>query len=117
MPKKKGSNTSKIILVVIVIAVIGVAFIAWHDGKIGVTPMGDINDFTVDSGTAVRVRGTISAIVLTLVTINDGTGGVAFTWPDAADLSVGNIVVVTATVFSLHILTDVTSVQVVWVFA
>ena len=118
MPKKKkGSNTSKILVVVILIAVVAVAFIAWHDGKIGVTSLGDINDFTVDSGTAVRVRGTITLIALTAVTINDGTGGVLFSWPDAASLSIGDIVVVTAEVFSPHILTDVTSVQQIWVFA
>ena len=118
MPKKKkGSSTSKILIVVILIAVVAVAFVAWHDGKIAVTPLGDINDFTVDSGTAVRVRGTITAIILTGVTINDGTGGVLFNWPDAASLTLNSIVVVTGEVFSPHILTDVTSVTPIWVFA
>jgi hypothetical protein len=115
MPKKKGSPT-KIIVVVLLIAVVAVAFIAWHDGKILVTPMGDINDLTVDSG-PVRVRGTITIILGDLITINDGTGGVAFTWADADSFSVTDIVVVTAEVFSAHILQDVTSVQRIWLFA
>ena len=117
MPKKIGSNTPKILLVVVIIAVIGVAFIAWHDGKIDATPMGSINDFTVDSGTAVTVRGTITLIVGPMVTITDDTGGVAFAWSDTASLTLHSIVVVKGEVFSPHILTDVTSVERVWLFA
>ena len=117
MPKRKGTSTSKVCVVVLLIAVLGVAFVAWHDGRIGVTPLGNINDMEVDSGTTVRVRGTITSIILIAVTINDGTGGVVFDWADADSLTVGSIVVVTAEVFSPHILTDVTSVQTVWLFA
>ncbi|MGY5878600.1 MAG: hypothetical protein RTV31_00060 [Candidatus Thorarchaeota archaeon] len=117
MPKKKGSSTSKILVVVLLIAIIGVAFVGWHDGKIGVTPLGSINDLSVSGTTPVRVRGTISVILLTAVTISDGTGSVIFLWADADSLTVGSIIVVTGEVTSAHWLGDVTSVQVVWLFA
>ncbi len=117
MPKKKGSNTSKILLVVLVVAVISVAFLAWHDGKIGVTPLGSINDLSIDTGTPVRVRGTITIILLNSVTITDGTGTVVFTWADADSLTVSSIIIVTAEVNTAHTLVDVTSVSTVWIFA
>ena len=79
--------------------------------------MGSINDSTVENGTVVTVRGTITIIVGPLVTISDDTGGVGFTWSDAASLTLHSIVVVKGEVFSPHILTDVTSVERVWVFA
>lgn len=120
MPKKKkGSSASKILIVVVLIAVVAIGVVGWHDGVIGVTPMGNINDGTVDEGTAVTVKGEISIIVLATntVTIGDTTGGVAFTWADAASLSLHQRVVVRGVVFSLHILTDVSSVAPVWLFA
>jgi len=118
MPKKKkGSSASKILIVVILIAIVSFAVVGWHDGLIGVTPMGSINDFTIDSGTAVTVKGNITLILLTVVTIVDSTGGVAFEWADAGSLTLHSVVVVRGVVFSLHILTDVSSVAPVWLFA
>ena len=118
MPKKKkGSAASKILVVVILVAVVSIAVVGWHDGLIGATPMGSINDFTVDSGTAVTVKGEVTLIVLTVVTISDSTGGVAFEWADAGSLSLHTLVVVRGVVFSAHILTDVSSVTPVWLFA
>ncbi len=117
MPKKKGKSTSKILIVIILIAVVSIAIVGWHDGLIGTTPMGSINDFTVESGTAVTVKGEITLIVLTVVTIADSTGGVAFEWADASSLTLHTLVVVRGVVFSPHILTDVSSVAQVWIFA
>ena len=78
MPKKKGKPVTKILLVVVVIAIISFGVVGWHDGVLGVTQLGDINDLTINSGTTVRVRGEITAIILFVVTLSDGTGGVAF---------------------------------------
>ncbi|MGY5855225.1 MAG: hypothetical protein RTS72_01410 [Candidatus Thorarchaeota archaeon] len=114
MPKKKGKPVTKILLVVVVIAIITFGVVGWHDGILGVTPCGDINDLSVDSGTTVRVRGEITAIVLFVVTLSDGTGGVAFSWTGPA--TVGSIVVVTGVVQSAHFLHLVSSVEVVWIF-
>jgi hypothetical protein len=117
MPKKKGRSTSKILIVIVLIAVVSIAIVSWHDGLIGATPMGSINDLTIDSGTVVTVKGEITLILLTVVTIADSTGGLAFEWADASSLTLHTLVVVTGVVFSAHILTDVSSVAQVWVFA
>jgi hypothetical protein len=117
MPKKKGRSASKILIVVILIAVVSIAIIGWHDGLIGVTPMGSINDLSVHNGTAVTVKGEITLIVLTAVTITDSTGGVVFTWADAGSLSLHTIVVVRGVVSSFLTLSDVSSVAPIWIFA
>ena len=112
--KKKGRSTRNIILVVILIGVISFGVIAWHDGLIGITPMGDINDLSVDSGTTVRMKGEITAIVGPLVTASDGTGGVVFDWTGPIDLN--SIVVITGVVGSAHIMQSVSAVDIVWIF-
>jgi hypothetical protein len=117
MPKKRGRSASKILIVIILIAVVSFAIVGWHDGLFGVTPMGDINDFTVENGTAVTVKGEITLIVLTVVTIADSTGGVAFDWADASSLSLHSIVVVRGVVSSFLTLSDVSSVALIWIFA
>jgi hypothetical protein len=120
MPKKKkGSSASKILIVIVLIAVVSIAIVGWHDGLIGATPMGDINNGTVAEGTAVTVKGEITNIntISSEITIGDTTGGVSFHWVDAASMLLHTRVVVRGVVFSLHILTDVSSVDPVWVFA
>lgn len=118
MPKKKKrSSTSKILVVIILIALVSVAIISWHDGLIGVTPIEDINNLSISNGTAVTVKGEITIILGTLVTIADSTGIVAFTWSDASSLSLHSIVVVRGVVSSFATLSDVTSVAPVWIFA
>ncbi|MFW9959114.1 MAG: hypothetical protein ACFFCT_13670 [Candidatus Odinarchaeota archaeon] len=118
MPKKKkGFSASKILIVIILIAVVSVAIISWHDGLIGVTPIEDINNFSVGNGTAVTVKGEITIILGTIVTMADSTGIVAFTWSDASSLSLHSIVVVRGVVSSFATLSDVTSVATVWFFA
>ena len=114
MPKKKGKPVTKILLVVVVIAIVTFGVIGWHDGILGITPYSEINNLNIDSGTNVRVRGEITAIVLGVVTLSDGSGGVAFLWAGPATLN--SIVVVTGTVQSAHWLHLVSSVEVVWIF-
>ena len=114
MPKKKGKPVTKILLVVVLIAIVAVGFVAWHDGAFGITPLGDINDLSVDSGTNVRVKGEITAILGTQITLADATGGCIFTWAGPATLN--SIVVVTGVVQSAHFLHLVSSVEVVWLF-
>ena len=114
MPKKKGKPVTKILLVVVVIAIVSIGFIGYHDGLLGITPCGDINDLSVDSGTTVRVRGEITVILLGSITLSDATGGVIFLWAGPATLN--SIVVVTGVVQSAHFLHLVSSVEVVWIF-
>ena len=129
MPKKKGKPIAKILLVVVVIAIVTVGIVAWHDGLIGVTPIEDIFEgdivegFDINDGTAVTVKGTITNIntVLNWVTINDGTGSIGFEWGFADDLEVDSVVVVRGVVETelvvIRFIDEVTSVQVIWLFA
>lgn len=120
MPKrKKGSSATKIAIVIVLIVIVSIAVVGWHDGLIGVTPMGDINDGTVDMNTPITVKGEVTSIILALntVTIGDTTGGVSFLWSGASSLSLHTRVVVRGLVLSLHILYNVTSVEPVWLFA
>ena len=114
MPKKKGKPVAKILTVVVLIAIVTFGVVGWHDGILGVTPCGDINDLSVDSGTTVRVRGEITIILLGSITLSDDTGGVIFLWAGPATLN--SIVVVTGVVQSAHFLHLVSSVEVVWIF-
>ncbi|MGY5878601.1 MAG: hypothetical protein RTV31_00065 [Candidatus Thorarchaeota archaeon] len=120
MPKKKKklSTTTVFIVLILIIATVSVTKVAWHDGKIGATPLGSINDMSVDSGTPVTVRGTITSIISGLsITINEGTGAVIVPWTDTATLAMYSLVVVRAVVNSVHTLRDTVSVQPIWLFA
>ena len=119
MPKRKRTSTSKIIGVIILIAIVSVAIISWHDGLIGVTPIGEINDSSVDTGTAVTVKGEVILIehITNTVIIQDDTGGIGFEWGFADSLELHSVVVVRGVVSSIITLTDVSSVQPIWIFA
>ena len=119
MPKKKRmSTTTVLVILVLVISVVSVAAVAWHDGKIGSTPMGSINDLSVPHGTQVTVRGVITLIIGGIsITINDGTGTVLVPWTDTASFSMYSLVVARATVNSAHTMMDTISVEPVWLFA
>lgn len=120
MPKKKKkmSTATVFLILILIIASVSIAAVAWHDGKIGATPIGSINDSSVTSGTPVTVRGTITGIVSgLLVTINDGTGSIAVEWADTASITLYSLVVVRAIVNSFHALRDTTSIEPVWLFA
>ena len=114
MPRKKRKIPTKYLLVVIVVvAVGGLGLIAWHDGLIGTTPLGSINDLSVSSGPVV-VRGKITNIVGSSVRIEDGTGVVIFNWYGPA--TIGTTVVVRAEVNSAHTLKLASIVEPVWFF-
>ena len=116
--KKKMSTPTVFLILILIVAAVSVTAVAWHDGKIGATPIGSINDSSVVSGTAVTVRGTITGIISgLLVTINDGTGSIAVEWADSASITLHSFVVVRATVNSFHALRDTTSIETVWLFA
>ena len=102
MPRKKKSSTKMIIIVVVIIAIGGLGIVAWHDGLIGSTPLEQMNNLTVSSG-AVTVRGNITAIAGTTITLHDGTGTVLFEW--AGPATVGTIVVVRGEILRNHIST------------
>lgn len=114
MPKKKGRPVAKILLVVVLIGVIAVGFIAYHDGLIGLTSINDINDNLVDIGTHVSVKGEVTLRVGNIITVSDGANFVFFEWDGASTLN--SIVVVRGSVSSIVSLANVTSVDVVWIF-
>ena len=115
MPKKKkGKSIAKILLVVVVLAVVTVGVVAWHDGLIGLTSINDINDGLVANGTSVAIKGEVTIVFGNLVTVNDGLNFVAFEWAGASQLN--SIVVVRGTVSSVVSLANVTSMDIVWIF-
>jgi hypothetical protein len=114
MPKKKGKPIAKILLVVVVIAVVTVGVVAWHDGLIGLTSINDINDGLVPVGTAVAIKGEVTLRVGNFLTIQDGANLVVIEWTGASQLN--TIVVVRGAVSSIATLANVTSVDIVWIF-
>ncbi len=117
MPKKKrksGKSNKRVVLVIAVVAVIAVSVVAWHDGLIGVTSIGDINSGDVSTGTKVTVKGELTFIFQDVMTITDDDGNsLAFTW-DGDKPALGSIVVVRGEVTSFITLGEVTSVDAVW---
>lgn len=116
MPKKKkGKPIAKILLVVVVIAIVTVGVISWHDGLIGLTSINDINDGLVPFGTFVAVKGEVTLRVGNFITISTGSNFVIIEWAGASTLN--SIVVVRGAVSSIITLANVTSVDVVWLFS
>ncbi len=111
--KKKGISKAKILIVIVVIAVVTIGVVAWHDGLIGATKVQDINNGTVSVGSSVVVKGEIIIIFGNLITISDDGNVIAFSWNGPSTLN--SIVVVRGVVGSFVTLTDVTSVEVVWI--
>jgi len=115
MPKKKtGKPVAKILLVVVLIVVVSVGVVGWHDGLFGLTSINDINDGLVSVGTHVAVKGIITARVGNFVTVQDGLNILGFIWAGASTLD--SIVVVRGVVSSFITLANVTSVDIVWIF-
>jgi hypothetical protein len=114
MPRRKKSKipTKYILIVVIVVGVSGLGIVALHDGLIGTTPLGSINDLTVTGPVVVRAK--ITNIAGQSILISDGTGAATFTWYGPA--TVGTTVVVRAEVNSAHTLKLVSAVEPVWFF-
>ncbi|MBD3157394.1 MAG: hypothetical protein GF309_01275 [Candidatus Lokiarchaeota archaeon] len=114
MPRKKNNTKRNALIVLVLIAVGGV--IAWHDGLFGITAIRDINQGELDTGTNVRIKGELTAIVGNLMTVSDGDGHtVAFSWSGDKP-ALGSIVVVSGEVSSFISLSDVSSVWAVWIF-
>ncbi len=100
MPKKKkGKPVAKILLVVVLIAIVTVGVLAWHDGLIGLTSINDINDGLVANGTAVTIKGEVTARLGNFITVNDGPNFVGFFWEGSSTLN--SIVVVRGLVTSI----------------
>jgi len=113
--KKKGKPIAKILLVVVVIAIVTVGVVAWHDGLIGLTSIKDINDGLVPIGTSVAIKGEVTFRLFNSVTVSVGFNLVTFVWEGTSTLH--SIVVVRGVVSSFVTLEDVTSVDIVWMFA
>lgn len=114
MPKKKGRPVAKIVLVVVILAIVSFGVVAWHDGLIGLTSINDINDGLVSVGTHVSVKGKITLRVGNIITVSDGSNFLAFDWAGASTLD--SIVVVRGVVSSIITLSNVSSVDIVWIF-
>ncbi|MHA1247431.1 MAG: hypothetical protein ACTSPE_08915 [Candidatus Thorarchaeota archaeon] len=118
MPRrKKKSSKAKAILVLIIVVVVGTVIVVWHDGEIGATSIADINAGNVKIGTAVTVKGELTARLgnLHTVTTIGGSNTVAFIW-DGTSPPVGSVIIVRGQVSSPITLSNVTSVQVTWLF-
>lgn len=116
MPKKKKSS-KKAIGVAFFIIIVAVGIVAWHDGLIGVTSIADINAGNIDNGTAVTIKGKLIFRAGNLHTVKSLSGDnfVIFEWAGSSP-PLDLIVVVRGVVSSIGTLSDVTSVEVVWVF-
>ncbi|MFX1537542.1 MAG: hypothetical protein ACFFDI_25345 [Promethearchaeota archaeon] len=112
MPSRR--STGLILVIIVVVAVVSIGVIAWHDGIIGTTPMGEINNLNVPGGTVVRLKGEISGISGTSITAHDATGVVSFTW--SGSLTLNSIVVITGVVGSAHVMQSVSAVDPIWIF-
>jgi hypothetical protein len=115
MGRSRGIAAGLVVIVILFVVV------AWHDGVIGTTSIGDINLGRVDIGTVVTVKGTMLFAIdwgggQYLVTIQDNTGSYAlfFTWNGAVP-STGSNVVVRGTVATWGSLTDVTMFETIWI--
>ncbi len=117
MPKKGGSSKRNIALLLVVVIVVTIGIIASHDGLIGTTSIADINNGNVPNGTQVVVKGELTARLgdLHTVTVLGGSNTLLFTWSGSSP-SLHSIIVVRGTVSSIVTLSDVSSVDVVWVF-
>ncbi len=123
MPRKKKSSRKNLYVLIVILIVVGISVVAWHDGVIGATSIQDINEGDVNTGTVVTVKGEVTAIVslpilgtrVFIADLDDDSYGLTFEW-DGDIPAVGSIVVVRGEVNSIFTLTDVTSVQVVWIF-
>jgi hypothetical protein len=115
MPKKKGRPIAKLLLGVVLIAVVAIGVVAWHDGLIGLTSINDINDGLVAIGTSVAVKGEVTLRVGNLITISQGSNFVIINWAGASTLN--SIVVARGVVATFLTLVNVTSVDVVWFFS
>jgi hypothetical protein len=116
MPKKKkGRPIGKILIVVVLIAVVCIGIIGWHDGLIGITPMGEINNLNISEGTSVKLKGEITSISGPTIVATDATGAVQFQW--SGTLTLHSIVVITGVVGSAHVMQSVSAVDPVWLFS
>ncbi len=116
MPRKK-KNTKRNAAVLLLLIAVSLGVVAWHDGLIGVTPIRDINQGDIDNGTAVRIKGQVTAILGNLMTVSDGEGHtVGFSWSGDKP-ALDSIVVVAGEVSSPFTLSDVSSVWSVWIIA
>lgn len=116
MPKKSKSKRNIVILLIIVL-IAGLGIIASHDGLIGATSIVDINNGDVPNGTQVVVKGelTIRFGDVHTITVVGGGNTLVFTWSGSSP-PLHSIIVVRGTVSSLLTLSDVSSVEVVWLF-
>ncbi len=115
MPKKKSSK--KAIGVALFIIIVAVGIVAWQDGLIGEASIADINAGNIDNGTAVTIKGKLIFRAGNLHTVKSLSGDnfVIFEWAGSSP-PLDSIVVVRGVVSSIGTLSDVTSVEVVWVF-
>jgi NADH:ubiquinone oxidoreductase subunit 3 (subunit A) len=91
------------------------SFVAYHDGVFGVTSIQDISDGNVPSGTIVRVRGELTWSSSSQLFITDGTNSLYVAWTGTIP-PLHSLLIVVGEVSSTSSLTNVQSVEVVWLF-
>ncbi len=117
MPKKKSNSSCKTIVVLLVICIASVSYVAWHDGVFGTTSIKSINNGDVDVGTIVTIKGKLTMRLGNIHTIAslDEENALVFVWAGVSP-AVDSIIVVRGAVQSFISLTNVTSVETVWLF-
>ena len=117
--RKSKSSTMNYVIVIAIVAIVSFGVIAYHDGLIGLTSIEDIWDGDIDDGTAVAVKGEVTAVGNSFFWITDDDDySIQVEW-DGDQPQENSIVVVRGEVDHLLIyywIEDVTSVQVVWIF-
>ena len=78
MAKGKG------IALIIVIAVVTIGVTSWHDGLFGTTEIRDINQGDLAVGTAVTIKGELTARLGNFLTVSSDDYGVGFIWEGTA---------------------------------
>jgi len=115
MPKSKSKRNIVILLVIVLIG--GLGIIASHDGLIGTTSIIDINNGDIAIGTQVTVKGELTLRLgnAHTITVVGGSNTLGFIWSGSSP-PLHSIIVVRGTVSSVISLSDVSSVDVVWLF-
>ncbi|MHA1780802.1 MAG: hypothetical protein ACTSYL_08050, partial [Candidatus Thorarchaeota archaeon] len=106
MPMGKGKK----IIGLLVVIIVAVGIVAWHDGVIATTSIKSINDGDVDVGTAVTVKGKLTLRVgnVHTVTALDSSNTLVFVW-DGDSPAIDSIIVVRGKVHSVVSLNEVSS--------
>ena len=110
------------VLLVMLMVEVSLACVYIHDNPVGLTRIDDINAGNIPVGANVTLKGRITQVIVwhmllnsQSVTISDGRNNITFSWSRSI-VNHGWSILVRGTVHSGHRLTNVISVERVWLF-